>query len=114
MEISKINWMVEAKKRFGDDTNNWKFKCHMCGRVQSYSSLKEEIGAGTFNPKRSFPIDENGMPDVTIYAECTSPDCNYVSYGLFSGPVTVIIDPKKPHDANLKKNCTIVFEFAEA
>jgi hypothetical protein len=109
--ISKQDWLAEATKLFGEQTNDWKFKCPSCDRVQSYSSIKAEVESGNFKPKRYF-ADKDGMPDVTVYSECTSPNCNWVAYGLFCGPVTVIIDPEKPHDVNHKENCVMAFEFA--
>lgn len=114
MGISKVDWVAEGEKRFGKDAKGWKFKCPMCGRVQSYNIIRDEIVSGTFKPKRVFKMNEAGMPEATIYAECTGAGCNYVSYGFFSGPVTVIHDPEFPHDENVKKNCSLVFEFADA
>lgn len=112
MQITKEEWLAEAKRRFGEKTNDWKFKCPHCGRVQSYASIKEEVDNGTFNPMRPFPKDENGFPEITVYSECGSPGCDWVAYGLFSGPVTVIHDPSQPVNEAVKKNCSMAFEFA--
>ena len=110
--ISKNEWMEEGKKRFGEDFAKWKFKCPSCGKIQSYESIREEMESKSFKSKRSFRI-ESGKPQPSPYSECTGQDCDWVAYGLFSGPITVIFEVDKPYDENLKVNCTMSFEFAE-
>ena len=98
-------WQEEAKNRFGDNPNSWKFVCPACGRV---TSLKEFVDAGG---------DKNG-----VYQECIgrvngkgSPDgkdngfgCNWAAYGLFGnlGKGRIVITPKG--------NEIEVFDFADS
>ena len=110
--ITQDEWLAEGTKRFGEDKRNWEFVCPACGRVQSYNIIQVEMNNDAFKPKRSFPV-EDGKPQVAIYSECTGPECNWVAYGLFSGPVTVILDPVKSYNEAKKDNCAMVFEFAE-
>jgi len=60
LEISKADWMAEGRKRFGDNTNAWKFQCPQCGRIQSYDIVRKEVESGTFKPKRNFQVDDRG------------------------------------------------------
>lgn len=110
--MTKKEWEDKGAELFGPDKKKWKFKCPSCGRVQSYESIKREMEEGAFNPRRMFPV-KDGKQQPNVYSECTSPECNWVAYGLFSGPVTVILDPEKDYNEAKKENCVMTFEFAE-
>jgi len=113
---SQEEWHAEAKERFGDDPKNWRFKCtsSLCGREQSYNSLKQQFEKGIASKRHGIPEkDERGVYKVHPYAECYSPDCNWVAYGLISSGIIVVYDPSKPHNIDTKENCAHVFPFAE-
>lgn len=83
---TREEWLEEAKKRFGPNVSEWKFKCPVCEKVQSITSVEQEIEAGIFNPARSFSTYQD-KPNPVIYQECTN--CDWCAYGLFGGPIRV-------------------------
>ena len=110
VELSKEDWLKKGEELYGKDGNEWKFKCSNCGRIQSSKSIKEQMDRG--EKSQRWGMLKKGE-DFDPSTSCFSPSCNWVSNGLFSSGILVIIDSTKPHDANLKKNCTYVFPFAD-
>ena len=77
-------WKEEGKRRFGQDFNNWKYKCPMCGHI---ASVQDFIDLGVKDPAN------------VAYEECIgrykgkgspnkndSSGCNWAAYGLFGIP----------------------------
>ncbi len=92
-------WFAKGESLFGTDKMKWRFQCPMCKKTQSAEELKQ--------------FAEKGATPSSAYSHCrgrytggkSGPDrCNWASYGLFRGPVTVTHDEGKP---------TFVFDFAE-
>ena len=88
MNYKAEEWRNEGKRLFGDNFENWRFKCPKCGNVASGLDFKNA-----------------GAELNDIYCNCIgrydhSKGCNWAAYGLF--------DICKVHvDGNP------VFEFAE-
>ena len=88
-------WLEEAKQRFGEDALDWKFKCPVCGNVQTMRMFKDA-----------------GIDPHSAYFNCASryglggkSDCKWTMGGLFSvGGVFVIDDKFTPRH---------VFDFAD-
>ena len=87
-------WQEEAERRFGKGALDWKFKCPVCGNVQTMRMFKEK-----------------GVDPNKAYYNCASrygfggrSDCKWTMGGLLSiGGVYVIDDSYNPRH---------VFEFA--
>lgn len=98
--IKFSEWANELKKRFGENPDNWKFVCPVCGHVQSFADFKE------------INQDPNAAYACCIGRYTDSNDktgkngCNYTVNGLFSlNKTTVISEDYLPFK---------VFEMAEA
>lgn len=39
--INYEDWIKKAKELYGEDPDNWKFKCPICGHIQSIKSVLE-------------------------------------------------------------------------
>jgi hypothetical protein len=73
--MTKIEWEIEGKKRFGDKMLDWKFKCPACGHIASvkdYKNAGAETGVVAFScigrylktePRRAFGEDGKGPCD---------------------------------------------------
>ena len=110
MEISKDDWLKKAKELYGDNTEEWVFKCPMCGREQSGKTIREQM-KNKVKSKR-YGLLKKG-DEIFPECACYSPGCNYAANGLFTTGILVIIDINKPHDTNLKRNCLYVFPFSK-
>lgn len=86
-------WRAEAVRRFGEHARNWAFICPACGHIQTAGEVKEAgydpqlaykecFGKGT-RPDRELARKQRKKPGEKA-------DCNWKSYGLFSGPVIVV------------------------
>ena len=86
--IKLIDWMKELKARFGENPDNWKFVCPVCGHVQSVGDFKA-IGA---DPDRAY---SNCIGRVTGSNDSTGKKgCNYTINGLISLNKTTVISDK--------------------
>ena len=106
MEISKEEFIKRAKDLHGDNPENWKFVCSGCKRVQSAKSVRDQMAAGI--PSQRYGMLKKG-DSLHVESACFSPECNWVANGLFNSGILIIIDPEKPHNSNLKENCSYVF-----
>jgi len=107
--LSKDEWMQLGTELYGPDQTDWEFKCWFCDRVQSLKSIREEQNKGIMS-KRYGKLKKGDS--VSPEQCCYSPDCDYVSNGLFTTGVLVVYDPSEPHNEALKKNCCYVLPFA--
>ncbi len=48
--FTRDEWLAEAKRRFGPDAMTWRFKCSLCGNVQSPADF-QALGA---DPQRAY------------------------------------------------------------
>ncbi len=105
MELGK-----KAVELFGEDPLAWEFKCSHCDRIQSGNSVIKQMKEGIESLR--YGLLKKGDP-LRVECVCYSPTCNWLANGLFTSGILLIIDPEKPHDANLKENCYYVFPFAD-
>lgn len=108
--LSLDEWLKLATDIYGTDPENWEFRCFFCERVQSIKSIREEQAKGILS-KRYGKLKKG---DYVLPEQCCySPDCDYVSNGLFTTGILVVYDPTKPHDEARKENCCYVLPFAK-
>lgn len=78
--LTQAELVAEARARFGDDQKRWAFVCPKCGDVAAAQDF----------------IDAGADPS-SVGQECIGRSvpggrgCNYVAYGLFSGPWAIVI-----------------------
>ncbi|SPF35884.1 Flp pilus assembly protein, ATPase CpaF (modular protein) [Candidatus Desulfosporosinus infrequens] len=48
---TRREWLAEGRRRFGDDMNDWKFKCPQCGRINLVGEFEKYYmsGSSAFN-----------------------------------------------------------------
>lgn len=81
-------WQEELIERFGENCENWKFVCPVCGHIQSVADFKA-IGKD-FNYAYSYCIGRfTGNDDKT-----GAKGCNYAVNGLFHLNKTTVISEK--------------------
>lgn len=114
-EMTRDDWMLEGKRRFGEDFMDWRFVCCNCGHVQAISDFSELSRKGIFKggPSDAYfscigrfddriprsQIGELGDTKGKKY-------CNYTLGGLITlNKLVVLAEDGKRHP---------VFEFAEA
>jgi hypothetical protein len=107
---STDDWRAEARRRFGDDAMRWKFRCPVCGNIQT--------------PEDFYPFREKGATPDTAAQQCLGRftggrkafgekppgtpkrPCDYAAFGLLRINTDIIeID---------EKTRTHVFPFADA
>lgn len=119
MELSQKDFEERAKKLYGENPQDWKFKCTgyknegkgpKCGNIQTAASIIEQHKKGIKSLRHGQLKKGDALrPDC----ECYAPDCNWVAYGLFNSNILVIIDPTKPHNTNQMENCCWIFPLAD-
>lgn len=95
-KLTQAELVAEATARFGADPLNWAFLCPSCGDVADGRDFSEALAA--------HPRDRKGEPVIAsdlVGQECigralgalekgrgkyTGRGCDWVAYGLFSGP----------------------------
>ena len=111
-EITMNEFLNKGEELYGKEKHKWEFICPTCKHVQSVKSIQIQLER-RIKPLRYPNLEIDDRHDINAHTECYSNDCNWVSYGLFNSGLLVIFDGNKPHDANLNKNCTFVFQFAD-
>lgn len=101
--VTEAEWRAEGRKRFGEDTNAWRFVCPACGHVASVSDWK---AAGAPPGTIGFScVGRYGGAKREAFGEGPGP-CDYAGFGLFLlNPVTVADDIDSTRTASY-------FEFA--
>lgn len=98
-------WQDEAKRRFGPDMMDWKFRCPMCGHVASIRDFKK---AGAKSPNCAYQECIGRYTGKGSPKEGDDSGCDWCAYGLFGIPRehdTVVADDGKEID---------VYPFADA
>ena len=107
-KMTFAEWEARGKELFGDKKLDWKFKCPVCGFVQSMRDYKE---AGA-------PMSAIGFSCIgrwrekcrDAFREKGKGPCNYAGGGLFRmNPVHVSVPPRGDDEAYVRET----FEFAE-
>ncbi len=112
VEITKKEFLDKGEELYGSEKHKWKFICSNCKRVQSILQIQIQLERG-IKPLRFPNLEIDDEHDISPHSQCYSEKCNWVSNGLFHSGLLVIFDEKKPHNGNLKENCTYVFQFAD-
>ena len=85
-------WQAEGKRRYGENIEDWKFKCPHCGNIASGKEFKD---AGA---------EPNDMYQTCIGRHTKGKGCDWAAFGLF--------DICKVHVKSGDKEIP-VFEFGE-
>lgn len=106
--ISENDFYKLGEKMFGPDKSKWKFKCPICGHVQSMESVERhyvsEHGRSKFEAVKKY---------IYVYYNCegrTNPShgCNYSTGGLFKlGKMFEVISEKQGEE-----NKILTFRFS--
>jgi len=117
-EISLTDWLAKGERLFGPDKKQWKWKCSLCGHVQSISDflelkklgiIKKEVDVGRLVYYSCIGRFDTRIPEKdvgTIWDKKTKSPCNYTLGGLFCFAKTFVISESGEKIP--------VFEFAEA
>lgn len=103
-------WVETGRRLYGDDPRRWRFKCPVCGHVQSVASVQQrrpEIAESGGAQERSIMhwihyscegrLDENPR---SAFEDAPDPDagCDYTLGGLFNfAPITVVHGEGESH-----------------
>ena len=98
--LTHDEWLARGRELYGDDSRKWKFRCVICGNVQSHESVT------TRNPKINPKITHTSN---WIYCECEGRHtegigCDWTLGGLLKAHKLEVIDEDE------KVPC---FEFAD-
>jgi len=92
-------WLAEGRRRFGDDYKLWKFRCPVCGHVQTPG----EFGAIGQEPQSAYQecIGRHLQFRASNFAGTPGKNgekspCDYAAYGLFQFGWKVINERGKP------------------
>lgn len=100
--ITFDEWILEGKKRFGDNQDDWRFICPACGHVAKVSDWRA-AGAGTAIAFSCIGRYIAGGPKRRAFGGSGPGPCDYAGGGLFRiAPVTVTVPGEDPH---------LLFEF---
>ena len=94
--LTHAEWLEAATQLYGADPLQWKFKCPICGNVQSLEQFKqvsakpdstyqECIGRYLPRSERRSAFGEHGAKKI-------EKPCDYAVYGLFSLPGLIVTD----------------------
>lgn len=105
-------WLAEAKRRFGEDPKQWKFRCPACGNIQTLvdfekagaepqSAYQECIGRHLPRAQRASQLGSEPARDTG-----KKQPCDYAAYGLLPLPGVKPVISENGHRV-------MVFPFAE-
>ena len=110
-DYTQEEWMKEGKRLFGEEFLNWKFKCPMCGNIQTPEEFRKfkDNGASPDSARqecigRYLPKDKVTTAFGDKNKKVKSP-CDYASYGLFRIGHNIKLDNGKE---------TVSFPFADS
>ena len=100
--ITVAEWLARGRELFGSDPLQWRFKCPICGHVQTMADFKA-IGQepqsayrgciGRYLPKGQCASDLGTKPGE----DGKNSPCDYATYGLFQiGDKVIPEGQKKP------------------
>jgi hypothetical protein len=82
-------WITEGKRLFGDDFQNWKFKCPICANVAAVSDYQKYKDQGA-NPNSATCECIGRYQGAHGFAKGGKGPCDYAAYGLFRIPGVVV------------------------
>ena len=77
-----IEWQEEAKRLFGEDHKQWKFKCPACGHISSVQDFID-AGADTNDAYQMCVGRVNGKGEKGMKGIDKGFGCNWAAFGLF-------------------------------
>jgi hypothetical protein len=99
-KITQAELVAEASARFGDDPLNWAFVCPSCGDVADGNDFRQALAEHPRERKDGEAVIASDL----VGQECigrtlgalkkgkyTGRGCNWVSFGLFSGPWQIVM-----------------------
>lgn len=108
--MTQNDWLEKGKALFGEDFLKWKFKCPICGNVQTPEEFREFKDKGANADSARCECIGRYMPKekvTTAFGEknkkVKSP-CDYAAYGLFRIGHVIKLDNGEE---------TVAFPFAE-
>jgi hypothetical protein len=89
--ITREQWEAKGAELFGPDNTKWRFVCPACGKELSIESVRAELAEHlpVLREKR-FALEQE-----CVGRYVPGVGCNWVAYGLFSGPLFVTDGEKK-------------------
>ena len=82
-KLTRDEWLALGKKLYGDDVEQWKVRCPMCGHVAKVLDFKD---AGADGPDSAFVECNGRYTGKGSPKEGDSSGCNWAAYGLFGIP----------------------------
>ena len=79
MKYTREEWLAELKRRFGDDSMKWAFKCPACGKVSTVQEFKD-AGATPNDAYQTCIGRHTGKGSPT---KNSKEGCNWAAFGLF-------------------------------
>lgn len=106
--VGVAEWLNEGRRLFGEDYNQWRFKCPVCGNIQTGADFRS-AGVDPQNVYqecigRHMPDRAKNLGSTPAKDKSKSP-CDYAAYGLFTFGRRVMPEGGK--------KATEVFPFAE-
>lgn len=83
ISMTRDEWMALGKSLYGDNVENWKVRCPMCGKVTKAGEFKEK---GAESPDRAFLECIGRYTGQGSPGEADGNGCNWAAYGLFGIP----------------------------
>lgn len=84
--MSLVEWQTEGRRLFGDDANEWKFRCPVCGNIQTPGDFRN-LGV---DPQSAYQecIGRHLPSRASDFASKPGKDgqkspCDYAAFGLF-------------------------------
>lgn len=86
-------WRTEAEKRFGERARDWSFQCPSCKGNQTAKDFVDRGETPDEAARLVYQACIKRKEALNRGARALKPgECDWVSYGLFRGPVTVVAD----------------------
>lgn len=82
--MTNADWRTEGARRFGDDIQQWQFRCASCGNIATPADF-EKLGASGHRAPHDcigrVHLELGGLPSQKI--DGNSKPCNWTTGGLF-------------------------------
>ena len=114
--ITQDKYFDEAKKRYGDNIDNWKFKCPSCGNAMTVGMYKEAAqvaGIKNYSGQVAYSCIGRLMPNPVDMGVKGKGFCNYAGGGLFKLNPIPILRPMANGVVPEKADIDYFFDFAD-
>lgn len=84
-EMTLEEYLAKGKELYGENTDEWKYKCPACGHIQTIKDFKpyKEKGATPNSATEECIGRYTGGEWIGKNGKKTTSPCNYAGYGLF-------------------------------